>query len=177
VDRFSITLRKVERDIDGDDVYFDVIDATGSASVCRAVLAEIASELGASGLQMTLGYGDTATAGERLPDAVESGPERSALNDEQINDALDGKPRRTRRTKAQIEADRLAEARAAAGNGAAAVTVPDGAMVEPTQPVDAPAPVVVPGNFGPGQPAAPAAPPVAPAAGGPVYNPFDPNRK
>jgi hypothetical protein len=164
VDKYSLTLTRHFND-GTTDTCEELVAVRGGASTCRAVLAEIASELGASGLSMTLGYSDTASAGDQdrnryTPDVA---PETSTPPGPVSDD--DGRPKRTRRTKAQIEADRLAAEQPVAV-----------AALEPApQPVDVPAPLAtgggVTGSVMPPEMTTPilATPDVPPAP----YNPFN----
>jgi hypothetical protein len=151
---YGITIHRVrDRDADGDRITESVLDTYvyDGSLMANSVLQLIAGLLEiniAIGLTVATD-GHEATWTPRPDQALPPG-------DDTVPPEADGKPKRTRRTKAQIEADKLAAdaeaARVAAGG----------------QPTLQPVPAYVPGAV-----SAPVAQPVdAPAPAQPAYNPF-----
>jgi hypothetical protein len=154
---YMISIGRVRgRDADGDRETESVLNTyVGDGSqMASAVLQLVAGLLGvASAVDSTRLEPVNVSASDdafRQQDADRAEREQAAEQQD-----ADGKPKRTRRTKAQIEADKLAEAEAAriAAGG---------------QPTLQPVPAYVPGAV-----SAPTAQPVdAPVPAQPAYNPF-----
>jgi hypothetical protein len=151
-DRYRVSVERVEQDAEGDDVYRTVAEFVAP----RAALACFAPGVVAS----MLGAGPVHPQDAAETDAYPQSPAEYAA--QQVEDAADeaaGKPKRTRRTRAQVAADKAAQAlgfRDAAHHAeasAATAAVTPALAIVPPPPAEQPAVQV----------------PVAPAA---PYNPF-----
>jgi hypothetical protein len=156
---YMVSIARVKgRDADGDRELESVLDTNvgDGSQMASAVLQLVAGLLGiniANGL--TVDLSSASDDAFRQQDADRAEREQAAESD--------GKPRRTRRTKAQIEEDKRREAEAADG-------ARDGRQAGWTSPAGSvPGPQPLP----PTNTAAPAAQPVdAAAPAQPIYNPF-----
>lgn len=152
-DRYRVSVEHVEQDADGDDVYRTVAEFMAPRGALGAFVPNIVAGI--------LGSGPTHPQDGAEAHAYPQSPAEYAA--QQVEDAADeaaGKPKRTRRTKVQIAADKAAQAlgfRDAAHQAEVAGSAP---TVLP-----APTLAIVP------PPAEPAAAP-APAAPAAPYNPF-----
>lgn len=154
-DRYRVSVERVEQDADGDDVYRTVAEFMAPRGALAAFVPNIVAGI--------LGSGPAPAQDSAEADAYPQSAEESSA--QQAQDAADeaaGKPKRTRRTKAQIAADNAAQA-LGFRDAAHQAEVAGGA---PTV-LPAPALAIVPPPAAEQQPAAQV--PVAPAA---PYNPF-----
>jgi hypothetical protein len=157
-DRYRVSVERVEQDADGDDVYRTVAEFMAPRGALAAFVPNIVAGI--------LGSGPTHPQDAAEADTYPQSAEASSA--QQAQDAADeaaGKPKRTRRTKAQIAADNAAQA-LGFRDAAHQAEVAGGA---PTV-LPAPALAIVPPPAAEQQPAAPA--PSAAAAPAAPYNPF-----
>lgn len=110
VKRYILSLVEIADDPDADDI--EVVSVTGPAAVIAVILPHVASTLGADAASVTL---PAAANGAPVPAAI-----RNAETD---------RPRRTRRTKAEMAADRAAQEAAQPAGAPATLATPPGAEV------------------------------------------------
>lgn len=148
-DRYRVSVEHVEQDADGDDVYRTVAEFMAPRGALAAFVPNVVAGI--------LGSGPTHPQEDAEADTYPQSAEASSAQQEQ--DAADeaaGKPKRTRRTKAQIAADNAAQALGFRDAAHQAEAMATGTAMAP------PAPAIVP----PPVPEQPTSQPAAP------YNPF-----
>lgn len=167
--RYELVLRKIiDNPGNADDGnYSEVIVVSGRPSTCLAVIPSIMDELGGfpNGPGAVTGFGEVTYHGSGDEVSMQADADRAEAEQDAADEAA-GKPKRKRRTKAEMDAARAAEAAPVAATDPAISTVQDDATQVPeTMPAE---PMQSGGVVAPFMtPASPQAPvPAAP------YNPF-----
>jgi hypothetical protein len=127
VDRYRVQVDKVLIDEDGDYNYQSVVDLTAErGQLARFAPAVVAEALGASAASVTV----------QTENSIGCFPPVEHVADDEPATAEADKPKRRRRTKAEMEADRLAELGATNAAEANAVAAPV-AVTPPSAPAAA----------------------------------------